>query len=66
MPRNPTYCHEDPAFRPCCCCERGMSQNVTYAFPNRHTVLCLCTQCAALGFVLLPDGTVERELEAAA
>lgn len=57
------WCCEESTYRPCCACERGMTQNKTYAFPDRHTVLCLCNKCWLLGFRLLPDGTLIRELD---
>ncbi len=63
---NRTRCQEDATYRPCAACERPMTVNVCYAFPDRQTVLCLCWQCDALGFKLLPCGTVIRELEMAA
>ena len=59
-----TRCQEQPGYRACVACERPMTVNVRYAFPDRHTVLCLCWQCEALGFALLPCGQVVRELDA--
>lgn len=57
MPAVPTpKCREDPTYRPCVACERGMTVNVTYSFPDRQTVLCLCEKCSYLGFKLLPRG----------